>query len=205
MISAVLGDAQLPRFNPFLIDSTGSPLQQQCFGRNDAQNSLPPSLVDPNGRRSKLHATSSLAHGVVRGTSPGNQYQEASEDRIDLLIQRMKDDHPVDIAEKLTIPWALRDLTKDPNVPQCYRQLVAWITWQNELATYLRVVDSCLASISSTDGNSPLPRFALIDSPLDELSWDNCMTFAKIEGHLMVTLITMNKTVMVDDTDNEID
>jgi len=40
---------------------------------------------------------------------------------------------------------------------------------------------------------------------LDEWSWDNCLTFGEIEGCLMVTFVTINKTVMVEDTDNEIE
>jgi len=117
----------------------------------------------------------------------------------------MEDDHPVDIAEKLKSPRVMSDFTKNPNAPQCYDQLVAWITWQYDLATYLRAVDSCLASTTSTQGDSPLSRFALIASPLDESSWEDCLTFAEIEGRLMVTFVTINKTVMVDDTDNEIE
>jgi hypothetical protein len=117
----------------------------------------------------------------------------------------MEDDHPVDIAEKLKRPRVLRDFTKNPNAPQCYDQLVAWITRQYDLATYLWAVDSCLASTTSTKGDSPLPRFALIDSPLDESSWDDCLNFADIEGRLMVTFVTINKTIMVDDTHNEIE
>ena len=31
------------------------------------------------------------------------------------------------------------------------------------------------------------------------------MTFAAIEGRLMVTFVTINKTVMVDDTDNKME
>jgi hypothetical protein len=40
---------------------------------------------------------------------------------------------------------------------------------------------------------------------LDESSWDDLLTFAEIEGRLMVTFVTINKTVMLDDTDNEIE
>jgi len=69
---------------------------------------------------------------------------------------------------------------------------------------YLRAVDSCLACTTSTHGDSPLSRFALIDSPLNELSSDDCLILAEIDGHLMVTFITINRTVMADDTDNEI-
>jgi hypothetical protein len=79
----------------------------------------------------------------------------------------MEDDHPVDIAEKFKRPRVLRDFTKNPNVPQCYDQLVAWITRQYDLAIYLQAVDSCLASTTSTQGDSPLCRFELIDSALD--------------------------------------
>ena len=117
----------------------------------------------------------------------------------------MEDDHLVDIAEKLTRPRVLRDFTIHPNVPQCYDRLVAWITRQYDPATYSLAVDSCLSSTTSTQGDSPLPRFALIDSPLDEWSWDNCLTFGEIEGCLMVTFLTINKMVMVEDTDNEIE
>jgi hypothetical protein len=117
----------------------------------------------------------------------------------------MEDNHPVDIADKLIRPRVLRDFTKNPSVPQCYDQLVAWITQQYDLATYLQAVDSCLASTTSTKGDSPLSRLALIDSPLDESSWDDCLTFAEIEGRLMVTFIIINKMIMVDDTDDEIE
>jgi len=117
----------------------------------------------------------------------------------------MEDDHPVDIVEKLKRPRVLRDFTKNPNAHQCYNQLVGWITRQYELATFLRAVDSCLASTTSTRGDSPLSIFAQIESPLDEWSWEDSLTIAKIEGRLMVTFITINKTVMVDDSDNEIE
>jgi hypothetical protein len=90
-------------------------------------------------------------------------------------------------------------------VPQCYNQFVASVTREYHLATSLGAVDSGLVSTSSTQGGSVWPRFALIDSPLDKLSWDNCLTFAKIEGHLMVTFITINRRVMVDDTANEVE
>jgi len=117
----------------------------------------------------------------------------------------MEDDPPVDIVEKLKRTRVLRDFTKHPNAPQRYDQLVAWITRQYDLATYFRAVDSCLVNTTSTKGGSPLSRFALIDSPLYESSWDDCLTFAEIEGGLMVTFVTINKTVMVDDNDNEIE
>jgi len=115
----------------------------------------------------------------------------------------MKDDHPVDIAEKLEMPRPLRDFTQNPNAPQCYNQHVACMTRQYELATYLRAVDSCLASTTSTQGDSPLSRLAQIDSPMDESSWDDCLTFADFEGRQMVTFICVNKMVIVDHTDNE--
>jgi len=115
----------------------------------------------------------------------------------------MEDDHPVDIVEILKRPGGLRDFTKNHNAPQCYDQLVAWITGQDDLATYLRAVDSCLASTMSIQGDSALSRFALIDSPMDESSWDHCLTFADIEGRWMVTFVTINKTVMVHDTAND--
>jgi hypothetical protein len=105
----------------------------------------------------------------VGGTSPGNQYQKAREDCIDLVITWIADDHPVDIVEKLKRPRVLRDFTKNPNAPQCNDQLVAWMTRQYDLATYLWAVDSGLASTMSTQGDSPLSRFALIDISLDEL------------------------------------
>jgi len=57
----------------------------------------------------------------------------------------------------------------------------------------------------STQGDSPLCRFAQIDSPLDELSRNNCLTSAEIEARLMVTFVTINHTVMVDDTNNGIE
>jgi hypothetical protein len=52
-------------------------------------------------------------------------------------------------------------------------------------------------------GDGPLYRYEVIDSPLDESSWDDCLTFAEIEGRLMVTFITINTTVKVDKTDNK--
>jgi len=66
------------------------------------------------------------------------------------------------------------------------------------------VIDSCLASTTSTQGDSSLSRFALINSALDESSWDDCLTLADIEGILMVIFTAINETVIVDDTDNEI-
>jgi len=204
-ISAVLGDAQSPRFDRFQGNSCGSGLQRPCFGRNDAWDPSPLSVVDISSSRPKRGATSSPARSVVASTSPGNRYQKAREDSIDRFIAWMEDDHPVDTPEKLKKPQVLRGFTKNPNAPQCYDQLVAWITRQLDQATYLRAVDSCLASTTSTQGDGPLSRCALIDSPLNESSWDDCLIFAGIEGHLMVTFVTINKTVMVDDSDNEIE
>jgi hypothetical protein len=65
------------------------------------------------------------------------------------------------------------DFTKKSNVLQCYDQHVVWITRQYDLATNLRAVVCCLLSTTSTQGDSLLPQFALIDSPLDESSGDN--------------------------------
>jgi hypothetical protein len=158
-VSAVLGDAQWPRFDPVQINSSGSALQRPIFGRNNAHDPSPLSLVDLSSRRPKRGATSSPAQSVVGGTSPGNQYQKARENRIDSCITCMEDDHPVNIAEKLKRPRVLTDFTKYPNAPQCYDKLVAWITRQYDLATYFRAVDSCLASTISTQGDSPLSRF----------------------------------------------
>ena len=204
-VSAVSGDAQSPSFNPFQINSSGSTLQRAFFRRRDARDPSPLSLVDLSSRRPKRGATSSPAQSVVGGTSPGNQYQTAREDRIDLFLMWMEDDHLVDIAEKLKRPRILRDFTTNPNAPQWYDQLVAWIARQYHLATYLPAVDSYLASTTSTQGDSPLSRFALIDSLLGESSWDDCLTFAGIERRLMVTFVTINKTAMVDDINNEME
>jgi len=50
-----------------------------------------------------------------------------------------------------------------------YDQLVVWISQRYDVATYLRTLDSCFfARTTSTHGDCPLPRFELIDSPLDE-------------------------------------
>jgi len=57
----------------------------------------------------------------------------------------------------------------------------------------------------STEGNGVLIRLAPIDSPLDESSWDDWLTFTEIETCLIVTFITINKTVIVDNTDNQIE
>jgi hypothetical protein len=40
---------------------------------------------------------------------------------------------------------------------------------------------------------------------LDESSWDHCLTFSEIDGRMMVTFIDINKTVIVDYTDKEIE
>jgi hypothetical protein len=40
---------------------------------------------------------------------------------------------------------------------------------------------------------------------LGESSWDDCLNFADIEDQLMLTFVTINKTVMVDDTQHEIE
>jgi len=117
----------------------------------------------------------------------------------------MEDDHLVAIAEELKRRRVLRDLTKNSNARQCYDQLVAWITSQYDLPTYFEAVDFSLASTTSTQDDSPLFRFALIDSPLDESSWDDCLSFAENKGRLKVTFVTFNKMVMVKHTDNEIE
>jgi len=193
------------------LDSTQSDQQLwQCppaihFRTESTCDPLPHSLVDLSSRRPKHGSTSSPAQSVVGGTSPGNQYQVAREDCIDPLIMWMDDDHPVDIMEELKRPRVLRDFPMNPNAPQWYDQLVAWITRQYNLAIYWRAVDSCLVSTTSTQGGSPWSSVSLIDSPLAESIWDDCLTFAEIEGHLMVTFVTINKTAMVDDTDNEIE
>jgi hypothetical protein len=48
-------------------------------------------------------------------------------------------------------------------------------------------------------------RYALIDSSFDESTWDDCLTFSEFQGCVMVAFVTINKTVMVDDTDNEME
>jgi len=202
LFSAVMGDAWLPRFDPFQMNCSGRAQQRPFSGQNDASDPLPLSLVDLSRRRPKHSATSSPAQSIVGGTSPGNRYQNAREDHIDLLIMWMEDDHPVHCAEPLERPRVPRDCTMNPHAPQCSDQLVTWIAWQYDLATYLRAVDSCLVSTTSTHGNSPLFKFGLIDSPFDETSWDHSLTFTNIERNLMVTFITSDKTVMVDDTNN---
>jgi len=69
-VSALLGDAQSPRFDPFQINSCGSALQRHFFGLNNARDASPHSLVDLSSRRPKHDATSSAAQSVVGGTSP---------------------------------------------------------------------------------------------------------------------------------------
>ena len=103
-VLAVPGDAQSRRIDPFQINSSGSAVQQPFFRCYDARNPSPLSVVDLNSRRPKHGATSLPAHSVVRGTSPGNQYQQARVDCIDLLSMWMEDDHPVDIVEELKRP-----------------------------------------------------------------------------------------------------
>jgi hypothetical protein len=130
--------------------------------------------------------------------------EKTREDRVDHFIKWMDDDHRVDIVEKLKTPRVLRDFTKNPIAPQSYKLLVARITWHYDLGTYMRAVDSCLASTTSTQGDSPLSRIALIASPLDESSWNDCLIFTEIAGCPMVTMVYINQMVIVDDTDNEI-
>ena len=79
----------------------------------------------------------------------------------------------------------------------------------------MHAVESCLSSTTSTQGDStlfwvvlidsPVFKFAMIASPLDELSHDNHMTVTEITGHPIVTFIIINKSITVDDTDNEIE
>jgi len=116
MVSAVLGNAQSPRFYPFQINSSCRALLWAIFRWPDAHNPSPLSLLDLNHRMPKHGATSSPAHYVVEGTSPSNQYKNSKEDCIDLFITCMADDHLVDIAEMLKKPSVLRDFTKNPNV-----------------------------------------------------------------------------------------
>jgi len=103
-VSAVSRDAQSPRFDPFQINSSGSALQRPFFGRNNARDPSPLSLVDLSSWRLKHGATSSPAQSIVGGTSPGNPYQKAREDRIDHFITWMEDDDTVDIAEEFNRP-----------------------------------------------------------------------------------------------------
>jgi hypothetical protein len=70
----------------------------------------------------------------------------------------MADDHLVDIVDMLKRRWVLRDFTKNPNAPQCCDQIVASVTRQNELATYLKAVASGFVSITSTLCDSPFSR-----------------------------------------------
>ena len=192
LVTDVSGDVQSPRFDPLKINSSGGALQQPLLGWNDACAPSTISLVDISTRRPTCGATSSLAHSVVRGTSTGNGYQKATEDRIDQCITWITDDHPVNIVKESKWPRVLKDFTKNPHVPHWYDQLVASITQQYDLATNLQAVDSCWASTTSTPGDRQVSRFALIASSVDESSWDNCLMFPDFEGHLMVTLITIH-------------
>jgi hypothetical protein len=98
-VSAVPGDTQSPTFHTLLINSSGSAYQWLFFRLNDACDFLPLSLVDLNSRGPRRGATTSPAYSVVRGTSPGNYYQNAREHCIDDCVMWMEDDHTVDIAE----------------------------------------------------------------------------------------------------------
>jgi len=117
----------------------------------------------------------------------------------------MADDHPGDIVDKLKRSGVLRQFTKNRISPQCYDQVVAWITRQYELAAYLRAVEFCLASTKSIQGDNPLSRFVLIDSQLDESSRGDCLTVTTIVCPLGVTLFTINTTVIGDEIDNELE
>ena len=57
-VSAVSGDSQSPRFDPFQQNSSGSALQWPFFGWNDACDPSPLSVVDLSSRRPKCGATS---------------------------------------------------------------------------------------------------------------------------------------------------
>jgi len=197
-------DAHSPRFSPAQMNSSGGGHGWPFLGLNDACEPLPLSLLVLNSRRPKLSASCWPAHTVVGGFSHGKQYQNAREDHIDCCITSMENDHLADIMETFSRAQVLSDFTTNPNTPPWYDQLVTMTTWRYNTTTYLRAVDFCLASITSTQSNSPISKFALIDSPLDELSWDNYLTFVKIENCLTVSFITINKTVMVDDTYSEI-
>jgi len=111
----------------------------------------------------------------------------------------------VNITEKLKRHQVLKDFTRNPNAPQCYDQLVVKITWKYKLATYFSAVDHYLASTISTQGDPPVYRFALIASPMGELSRDDCLIFVNIEGRLVVTFVTINETLMVGDSEIEIE
>jgi len=108
-VFTVPAHAQSPRFDLFQFKRSGRARQQPYFGRNAIRDPKPLSLVDPNSRRPKHGATSSPAHTVVGGTSPGNQYQEAREHHTDYLIIWMEDNCPVDSADQSKWPWVLRD------------------------------------------------------------------------------------------------
>jgi len=126
------------------------------------------------------------------------------EDCIDHVIMWMEGDYLVDITEELKRPSLQRDFKKNANGLQCNDQLVAWIIGQYDLEIHLQAVDFCLVSTMSTQGNSLVFRIALNNCPLYKLKWDNCLNFAEIEGSLMVTRVTINMTIMVGDTENEV-
>jgi len=69
----------------------------------------------------------------------------------------------------------------------------------------MRAVDFSLVSTMSTQGVSLLSKVALIQSPLEESSWDDWLMFAEIDVGLMVKSFTTNTIVVVDDTNNEIE
>jgi len=191
-------------FEPFQIDSCGCALQRPLFRQKNAADHLPLSLVDLRRRRPKCGTTISPAQFVVWGTLSGNWYQTAWNDHINLLISQMEYGHSVDIAEQLTRPRILRVFTMNAAVPLCHCELVAWNSQQYDLSTYLRGVNSCLASTMSTQGDNSLSRFALIDSPLDKWYCMDFLTFTEIEGGLMVRFFTINMMVIVDDIEQEI-
>jgi len=111
----------------------------------------------------------------------------------------------VNMTEKLKRHQVLKDFTRNPNAPQCYDQLVVKITRKYKPATYFSAVDYHLASTTSTQGDRPVYRFALIDSPSDKLSRDDCLMFVNIVRRVVVTFITINETLMVGDSEIEIE
>jgi len=148
--------------------------------------------------------TSAAAQSVVGGTSPGNQYQNAGEAHINYCIPWMNEEHPVDVMKEWNKPQIRRNFTPHPNPHLGYNHLVTWITLPYNPTPYLHTVDFCLVSTMSTHGDSPLFRFALIDSRLNLLSSDNNMTFTGNTGCQRVTFNINQTTAMVEDTDNKL-
>jgi len=103
-MSPVLGKAHLPRFDLFLINRSGGPLQWPFFWQKDMCNPSPLSLIEFNSRSTHHSSTSMPTHSVLGGTVDGNQCQKAHEDHIILWFMLMADNHLVDIVEKLKTP-----------------------------------------------------------------------------------------------------